>query len=411
MILALLSPSWAAPLEPKVGTAGQRDQQARAFYAAWKKRYLRHGPKPHQAYIDVNADGHGEARAGGQAAKTMAVSEGQGYGLLLTAFMSDGDTQAHRDFDALFRYCQAHPSPQSPYLMSWNQTRGGRESQKRGLASSATDGDLDIAYALFLADRQWGSRGSIAYRAEGLKRLQAIWRYDYNPDNQLLGLGSFIDRDEPRLFYGVRSSDLMTGHFRSFYRVTGDARWLKLRTRSFDYLADLQKRFSPRAGLWPDFAIVHRTGAGWNSRPAPPKYLENPGDGAFGYNACRLPWRLAVDALCSREAGPARLLKRLDGWIIESSGGDPDKIRDGYSLDGHILKKKGSNSQAFVAPIALAALYSGDQGWVDDCYKQVTEESDLKDEDYYGNSIKALCLVAFSGRWQRLDARLAPLTP
>jgi len=56
-------------------------------------------------------------------------------------------------------------------------------------ADSATDGDLDIAYALLLADNQWGSSGSVDYKAEALAVLSDILDKEVNRiDWNLLGV-------------------------------------------------------------------------------------------------------------------------------------------------------------------------------------------------------------------------------
>jgi hypothetical protein len=411
LLASLAAPARAEALHPKIGAARIR-KDTQKFYGQWKEKYFKLGPKPGEAYVYINADGQAEAGAGGTAAQTSAISEGQGYGMLLLALLGE-EPSARLDFDALYAYCQHHPCPQSPYLMSWDQVRGGKESTAKSERSSATDGDLDIAYALLLADARWGSPifartpsgwgfSAFTYKGEALHRIEAIWSFDFNPETHLPGLGSFIDKDEPDLYYGVRPSDLMTGHFAAFARASGDSRWTEARTRSLALLRKVQKRFSPKAGLFPDFLIVR----GRKVRVAPPNYLENTTDGSYGYNACRVPWRLAVDELCN--GGPAipGLLVKLDDWIQDKCEGKAENIVDGYRLNGSVSKKKGTNSQAFVAPFALAAIFSDDQDWLDETYAQVTDEADLADEDYFGNTIKALCLAAFSGRWAELDGRI-----
>ena len=55
--------------------------------------------------------------------------------------------------------------------MAWAQNESCQDIEGR---NSATDGDLDIAYALLLADVQWGSIGEINYRGEAERTLEAI---------------------------------------------------------------------------------------------------------------------------------------------------------------------------------------------------------------------------------------------
>ena len=96
----------------------------------------------------------------------MTVSEAHGYGMLITAHMAGHDPKAKAYFDGLYRYFRAHPSKINPELMAWKQGDTGQAVVNVGGVDSATDGDMDIAYALLLADRQWGSDGEINYLAE-----------------------------------------------------------------------------------------------------------------------------------------------------------------------------------------------------------------------------------------------------
>ena len=52
-----------------------------------------------------------------------------------------------------------------------------------GKSYSATDGDLDIAFGLLLADKQWGSAGAINYLAEARKVIAAIKMFEMNQNS------------------------------------------------------------------------------------------------------------------------------------------------------------------------------------------------------------------------------------
>lgn len=66
----------------------------------------------------------------------------------------------------MYRYFRAHPSEINPDLMAWQQADTGTEIIDINGVDSATDGDMDIAYALLLADSQWGSSGEINYLSQ-----------------------------------------------------------------------------------------------------------------------------------------------------------------------------------------------------------------------------------------------------
>jgi endoglucanase len=63
---------------------------------------------------------------------------------------------------------------------------------------SAFDGDADIAYALLLADRQWGSKGAVAYRREAEQVMRAILRSTIGPRSHLPMLGDWTSPDGER---------------------------------------------------------------------------------------------------------------------------------------------------------------------------------------------------------------------
>jgi Endoglucanase Y len=153
-------------------SAAERDSQVRAFYREWRARYVVQECGDGRYFVKVNAD---HRPVGGDTApKTITVSEAHGYGMLITVMMGAHDNDARDIFDGMVRYFRDHPAVSSPHLMAWNQVEGCANSGGtfRGKVS-ATDGDLDIAYALLLADRQWGSDGAINYRQEAREVMQS----------------------------------------------------------------------------------------------------------------------------------------------------------------------------------------------------------------------------------------------
>ena len=54
--------------------------------------------------------------------------------------------------------------------MAWAQTKNFTDID----GTSATDGDMDIAYSLLLANEQWGSNGKINYLKEAQLMIAAI---------------------------------------------------------------------------------------------------------------------------------------------------------------------------------------------------------------------------------------------
>ena len=378
----------AESVQPSHVDRSQLDAATQRFFDAWRGRYLVSGCGPGRYYVFVNA---GRKRAG-SGRRSISFSEGHGYGMMITALMAGADADAQTYFDGLYRFFQDHPSRISPYLMAWNQVRGCRNLANDG-ADSATDGDLDIAYALILADRQWGSAGPINYLHEAQQVINAIHRSEFNPVTSVMLLGGFATPSMPAFYFGTRSSDFMPDHFRGFQTVTGDASWTRAIDTGYHLITSVQAHFSPSAGLVPDFIQQTNT----SPRPAAPGYLEGAHDGQYSYNACRVPWRLATDYLVHGDRRALTVVDAINAWIRRATGGNPALIHDGYGLNG--VSFSNDSSMAFVAPFAVGAMVSPDsQQWLNALWDLMVN-TPLDDSDYYGNTIKMLAMILVSGNW------------
>ena len=372
----------AGTLQPSAQSQAEHDAAVVAFYHVWKTRYLR-STGTGQRYVFCNAEKTFTPK------NTQSVSEGHGYGMLAAVLMAGADPEAHADFDGLYRFFRAHPAENNRDLMAWRQVAKGQSDEDR---SSATDGDLDIACSLLMADRQWGSRGEIDYRKEALKVLAAIRSAETDSQRRTLTLGSWVDAESPQRG-GFRPSDFMPAHFKTFAAASGEAAWTQITDTTYRILGELIAAHSPETGLVPDF-VQYKQGA---YRPAPPHYLEGRNDGCYAYNACRVPWRVGADYLLSGDARALALLKPLNAWAQKATGGDPAKLNAGYQLDGSPLGE--DSSAAFIGPLAVAAMSDpARQAWLDALWANLLAREPAH-EDYYGNTVKLLTMIVISGNW------------
>ncbi|MEH6421169.1 glycosyl hydrolase family 8 [Pseudomonas sp. CGJS7] len=363
-------------LSPSVGRAAA-DQSTASFYRAWKQRYLVAGCKAGEYRVKASTD------------TAYVVSEGQGYGMLITVMMAGNDPEAQTLFDGLHRYNRGHPSGGNPALLSWAQ-----DSSCRNVAgnSSASDGDLDIAYALLLADAQWGSAGAINYASEARKVIAAIRSSTIHPNNKLVHLGDWVSPGSAHQYNATRSSDWMLGHFRSFGAKLGDSYWTGVLDAHQNLLARMQSTYAPNTGLLPDF-IVNTTGT---PRPAEVDFLEGENDGIYGWNAGRVPWRIGIDAAVSGDSRSRTAARKLNQWAKAKSGNNPNNLRSVYKLDGNHTGNY--NSVFFTAPFAVAATVDTDQAWLDKLWSYMANGGA---SDYYGDSVKLLSMLAVSNNWIR----------
>ncbi len=377
---------------PSVGAPGLAAATA-AFYDLWVARYLVPACAPGQLVVSANAGKEIPINPSGQAHGTLTTSEAHGYGMLIVALMAGHDPLAQERFDGLFRYYRAHPADDAPHLMAWNQVAGCKDAP--GDAGSATDGDLDIAFALLLADAQWHSAGAIDYRGAALALLKEALLLDVLEKSDLPSLGSDAREMEPRYQHGTRTSDFMPDHFRAFARATGDPRWQHVADACLDLAAHVQRTCSP-AGLVPDFIVNTQTE---QPRPAPPHYLEGAHDGQYAWNACRVPWRLATDWLLTGDARSLAVTQKLTSFFAQHTHGQPKAIGEGIALTGKPLPDADGQSLAFLAPLTVAALLPrADQAWLDALWNELVARQ-LDDDDYYGNTLKMLAMLVVSGNW------------
>lgn len=359
----------------------QMDDDTKAFYEKWKAHYLKSDCGQDQYYVWSQGVSDPEG---------IATSEGMGYGMMIAAFMAGYDPAAKAIFNGLYRFVQDHPSESSSDLMAWLQVTDCQTGEDG--AGPASDGDIDIAFALFLADAQWGSQGEINYRAEALRRTAAVLAYEINKSTYYVHIG------DPAIFPshqdGTRTSDFIFDHFRTFEEISGDALWSSVIDRCYTILAKVQ---NSSTGLLPDFV----RNAGTAPAAAGPYWLESPYDGHYYYNACRDPWRIGTDYLVSGDARALSALGRINSWIHSSTSENPAHVNNGYLLNGTKLPGDETPELAFLAPLGVSAMVdSGNQEWLNALWDLVVAR-EINDEldGYFGNTIKMLTMIVMSGNW------------
>lgn len=371
-------------IKPGNFTRKQLDSITESFYDAWKARYLTDSCGGGQYYVNFDED---------DKEKKISTSEGQGYGMMITAYMAGHDPQAKTYFDGLYAFCKAHPSSTNGNLMAWCQVEGCVDKTDGG-NTSATDGDIDIAYALLLAHKQWGSKGQINYLTEAKNMIDAIMQDEVNSETWTTKLCDDIDSSSST-YYDTRASDFILDHFRAFYKTTRDKDWLKVIDEDYFLIWMFQSKFSPQTGLLPDF--IEKCNS--DPFPAAPHYLESSHDGDYYYNSCRVPWRIATDYLISGDKRGKDALDIINKWIQLKTNNSPEKINAGYLLNGDAIDRSDYYSPAFIAPFAVGAMVSrNNQNWLDSLFSYLIS-SKIEDYRYYDNTIKMLTLIVLSGNY------------
>ncbi len=316
------------------------------------------------------------------------VAEGEGYGMTIAAMMGDKDPQAKAIFDGILKFVKAHPSVNNKDLHAAEQNANCKSVNG---SDSATDGDLEIAYGLLIADKVWGSSGSVNYKAEAVRIINAIKKSEVNSSTKFMLLGDW--GNDAQYKNSSRSSDWMPGHFRAFEKATGDSTWGQIRTKHEQAVSNLQSKNAPNTGLLPDFVVNTNS----TPKPAPANFLEGKYDGAYSWNACRDPWRLGADAITVEGSAALAQVRKMNTWIQSYTGGDPAKITSGWTLAGK--KTESGEHPCFTAPFAVAAMTDpGSQAWLDKLFAQIDKFSP-DSTDYYGTGITLQVLLILSGNF------------
>lgn len=361
------------------------------FYTYWKEKYLvqdNYVTDETQYYVFYGDQTYAEAGY----SVPVTVSEAHGYGMLIATSMAKYDSEAKEIFDGMYHYYKAHPSGIGPNLMAWQQTDNGTAIVNSSGADSATDGDMDIAYALLMADSIWGSDGEIDYKQAAVDVINDIMTYEVNKTDWVLQLGDWAYwSDEGDKYYAAtRSSDFIVQYMPVFAEVTGDDRWLNLYESTYSIINKIVDDYG--TGILPDFIIKDSTTGEFI--PAPANFLESENDGNYYYNACRTPWRISIDYLINGNENAKKFADTLTDFIIKETGGDPWEIMAGYTLDG--IAVSDWNDLCFNSPFMLAAACGDNATW----HNEVREMCLHYGEDvYFGDTITMLCLIVDDGGW------------
>ncbi|MGG3523741.1 glycosyl hydrolase family 8 [Bacillus pseudomycoides] len=348
------------------------------YYTNWKNKYLKNdlSSLPGGYYVK------GEITGNADGFKPLGTSEGQGYGMIITVLMAGYDSNAQTIYNGLFKTARAFKSSENPNLMGWVVA----DSKKaQGHFDSATDGDLDIAYSLLLAHKQWGSNGTINYLKEAQNMITKGIKASNVTQNNSLNLGDWGSKST----FDTRPSDWMMSHLRAFYEFTGDKTWLNVIDNLYNTYSQFTNKYSPTTGLISDFVVKNPP------QPAPKDFLdESKHTDAYYYNASRVPLRIVMDYAMYGEKRSKVISDKIATWIKNKTKGNPSKIVDGYELNGTNIGDY--PTAVFVSPfIAAGTTNSNNQAWVNNGWDWMKN----KKESYFSDSYNLLTMLFITGNW------------
>jgi hypothetical protein len=322
------------------------------------------------------------------------VSEGIAYGMVIAVYMNDQNL-----FDELWKYEQSWLAPSG--LMNWYiNAAGDGLGQNPGGEGAASDADADMAWALVMADRQWGGQGTLSdtYLNYAKDTLGKIWATEV-VDGKLLKPGdSWGGWDTVNISYFTPS------YFRVFATVTENSGWLDVVTTSYDIL---EKSLNDSNGNTSNGLVP----AWCNSEGQPNAGVWGPDQSApthYQYDSCRTPFRIALDYCWTGEARSLSYVQKTTSFF---SGIGVASIVDGYDLNGTPHpQQSGGQSAAFIGPAGVGAMHDASaRAFLDDAYNAVKGLNLLVGGDYYEESWTVLSLLMMTGNFLDYTA-LEPVT-
>jgi endo-1,4-beta-D-glucanase Y len=318
------------------------------------------------------------------------VSEGIGYGMILAVYMNDQPL-----FDQLWKYEQLWLGTNG--LMDWYISSDGVTRLGTGAAS---DADEDMAWALLMADRQWGGSGTLSdtYLNVAKNQINLIYTNEIFMDKLVKPGDTWGD------WTTVNASYFAPAYYRAFAKASGNDGWSQVVQTVYDTLANEVNATNGNSsnGLVPAWSTS-------DGVPNPAVFMNMPAAPTnYQYDSCRTPFRIGLDYCMNNEP-------RAQAYVAKTSqffaGVGAKNIVDGYQLNGTPQPQNTSGqSAAFVGPATVGAMSSAAyQGFIQDGYDAVATGGLLVGGQYYDESWTVLSLLMLTGNFVDYTAQ-TPLT-
>ncbi|GIX22400.1 MAG: hypothetical protein KatS3mg121_1183 [Gammaproteobacteria bacterium] len=251
-----------------------------------------------------------------------SLSHTTAYGMLLAAYFDDRAL-----FDDLYAYARRWANKRSG-LMHWYIDPEGRGyCPDMVYCGSSSDADQDMAYALILADVQWGEQVGDFYRQAAARQIERIRRHDID-ETLVIRPGDSWGRTD-----SLSVSHFKPAYYRRFGEYSGDPTfWNQVLARNWEiFQATLNAdNGNLETGLMPTWSLTDgRAAPAYTTTLADGTVVEAPTHYEFG--AARVPFQMAQYACWRGDPAARAYVERVAGFFARL--GVPN-IVSGYLLDG-----------------------------------------------------------------------------
>lgn len=313
-----------------------------------------------------------------------SYSEGIGYGMLMAAYAGDKTL-----FDGFWTYYKNNRNVNG--VMDWCQSNcGGTNCGNNG----ATDGDLDAAMALIIANCQWPSA---TYVSDATTLITAIKNTEFTTCS-----GKTIQK--PGDVFGgcncTNPSYFAPGYYRAFAEFVPSqaAFWTTAATDAYTLLDQIDHATTGLVPAWTD------SGGGLTGGSGDCASIAASGGGnrwEYQFDAARTPWRIATDYLWWGTPAAQTWLTKVTNWV---NGVGISNIVAGYDLDGS--PNVSYKNSAFTGAFALGAMANSQamtntfyDWWTNNSVTSGTVGTKLDDAPYFQNSLRTIYLFLASGNF------------
>ena len=257
---------------------------------------------------------------------SITTSEGQSYTMLRSVWLDDQTT-----FNASWSWTQANLGRPNDNLFSWlyGQNASGTYGilTSEGGENTASDADTDIALSLVFAYGRWQEP---QYLTSARAIISDIWNEEVVMiDGKPYLAADNLEKTSKLPTIAVDVSYFSPYAYRIFAQVDPSHPWSALVDNSYDVIqesmtADLNE--SSTADLPPDWISVNKkTGA---ITPL----VSSSSDSNYGYDAMRLPWRLALDWEWNKDPRDQQILEQMS--FLQDQWDDNGKLLAVYDHNG-----------------------------------------------------------------------------
>jgi endo-1,4-beta-D-glucanase Y len=355
-----------------IRATGVNHDTIKSLYNTWKARYVTSSGCPSGTQRVQSPEAI-------QGYYNATCSEGQAYGMLLAVYLDDETL-----FDNLYKYKQNKSASKTPsHLMPWIIDSNGNIIDQ----NSASDADLDIAFALLMADKQWGSGGTLNYYNLALTEIDDIRNYDIATDNHLKPGDNWDNWEYPSYF--------MPAYFKVFREVDAShaSKWDSVYSTCNTHIDTGRNDSNGLIG-----EILNTNGTARSDDPC-----SSSCDGRkYKYNSCRVPWRYAMEYVWNG-VDPVNEVSLLANFFNNIG---PSNVRDGYWVSSGAVEGSYHNA-AFTGPAGCSLMRSSTYQTQLNNFYQETISFNVT-ESYYNGTLQLLTLLLMAGDFQNLRAMGTP---